>query len=216
MTSANSFHQELESFFEQNYYSEDFELQAAIKGWRDRLSNAEQEGFDRAILERLEDDPSVLNITVCTRLEIPDAIPLLVDLLNREADTSQRSRTIMAALQHYSEDTVFTTIERFMDSSQEREALRILSVMNFKRARPYLFRAMFREGYEEECLHILHRAVKKFGLAEVITDLKSWSEDRPARFRKRLKKILRSKAPAYNPFTGHEITQILDSFPRFG
>jgi hypothetical protein len=215
-TNAPKFHEELDSFFEKNYYSEDFELQAGIQVWRDRLSGLDLEGFDQAILDRLSDDPSILNITICTRLELPSAIPLLVNLLNKEVETSQRSRSIMSALQNYSEEAVFTAIERFMDSSQEREALRILSLINYKRAKPYLFPAMFREGYEDECLHILHSAVKKHGLADVISELKEWGAEKPSRFRKRLKKILRSKPSSYNPFSGEEIRQILGSFPRFG
>lgn len=213
---AHRFHQELDAFFEKHYYSEDFELQAGIKAWRDQLSGPDLEMFDQVIVDRLRADPSILNITVCTRLEIPNAIPLLVDLLNRESETTQRSRTIMAALQNYNEDTVFHTIERFMDSSQEREALRILSLVNFSRAQPYLVRAMFREGYEDECLHILHRAVKRHGLNEVIAELQAWSGDRASTFRKRLKKILGCKPSSYNPFSKEQIGQILDSFPRIG
>lgn len=215
MLTDQELNERLDAHFQANYYTEDYEIQWSVKNWRDSLEKAERERFDRIIVQRLMEDPSVLNITVCTRLQIPEAVAVLSHLLEQEVGTSQRSRTIIYALQNYQTDLAYQAVERFMDSDQDREVLPILARMNFQRAKSHVLRAIFRRGWEKECLHIFYQQKKSRGMKNLIENLTEWASPNTFRFRRRVRKILKSSPADYNPFSSQEVEEILAAIPRF-
>ncbi len=208
MKSAEQLEAELDALVQTNYYSEDYELQWTVRGFYDRLAPEDQDTFKDVILRRLVLNPDILNITICTRLDFPEAAPLLASLLDREALHSNRSRAIMAALRDYTHDDAFRAVERFVDSEQEREALLRLAEMDFGRSRRYILQAMAKPAMQDLCLHLFHGYRKAKGIPALVATLRDWAARHPAVFKSHFEAVLASCQGPYNPFAPEELEQL--------
>ncbi len=209
MQTLDEMNQAIDSLVNQHYYSEDFELEAAMRAFYERLSDHEQAVCHQALIERLRVDPSILTVSLCSQIPIPEAAPLLASALNGEKTSSQRTRSIMAALRHYDDAHSFTAVERFLESDQEPEALQQLARIDFNRVRPHLMRAMTRPHLHPFCLQIFHEQRKRGGLEALADTLASWAAPDPETFEMRLRDVLSCKKGDYNPFSIEEQQTLL-------
>jgi hypothetical protein len=201
---------EIDQLEKTHYYSEDFELVASMKAFVDACPVPEKVLVGQVVMKRLLNDCSVVDILWCYVVDVPSAVPLLADRLNREPHSSQLSRTLILALGRYKSDDGYRAVERFLDSDQEMEALDALAEIDFRRTIPVLVRAMKKEYFHRMILHVLYRHFKHFGVDKFMDDLKNSSATRNPEFLINIEKALRSKTGAYNPFSENEIRHILD------
>jgi hypothetical protein len=203
---------EINRIIQANYYSEDFQLTSEFQAFVAGLSADEKAVLGDVAKERLAEDGSIVDILLCSVVDVPSTVPLMAEKLSVEAETNQITRTLIAALGRYSSDDAYRAVERFLDSDQEGEALRALAGIDFTRTLPALVRRMDKPHHETPILHILHERIKRNGLPNLIDELRQSSATRVAGFGKSLEKILRSKTPAYNPLTAREIDDLVNAF----
>jgi hypothetical protein len=201
--------QELERLVVQHYYSEDYELEWAAKSFFDGLSQAEQELFEGVMIERLSGQPGLVEITLATRLHLPSLTPFLVSLLDQETSSSSTSRALIAALARNADVQAYAAVERFLDSEQEGEALACLARMDFHRTLPYLRRAVQQEHLHNFCLHAMHDFMVQAGIEALREALQKMVEPEGAALARHVRKILTSKAGAFNPFTEEELKRLV-------
>lgn len=192
-----------------HYYSEDFELLALVRAYRDGLDEVERERLCGVVLRRMLDEGSLVDILLCSLVHAPSAGSLLAARLDRETEPSQLTRALISALQHYEGDDVFRALARFVDSDQEREATQALARVDFPRAAPYVIRALRQDQHLDLCLHILRDRSLAKGLAALAADLAALAALDPAALPARLALALRSKRDRYNPFAEEEIVFLL-------
>lgn len=192
---------ELVALVQRHYYSEDFELLSAARAYHEQLDPAEREALRDVVAGRLLQEGTLVDVLLCSALEIPEAAPRLASLLLREESASQMSRALIQALQHYGGDEAYRAVERFLDSEQESEALRALAAIDFVRALPHLARLLDQEHHLDTCLHILYERRKRVGLPRLLHELQAASALQPRLLRDRLRRSLRAKTGEYNPFS---------------
>lgn len=209
MKSRDDIARDLQELVARHYYSEDFELLSAVRVYRDGLAPAERDDLGAVALDRLFREGSIVDVLVCSVLDLPSAAPVLAARLDREHAPSQMSRALIVALQGHSGDDAFRAVERFLDSEQEHEALQALARIDFRRAAPYLLRALHDDHRLDLCLHILHDRRKRVGLDALGRDLRALAGPHPAHFRARVARALHAKEGPFNPFSDDERRDLL-------
>lgn len=199
---------ELQELIQRHYYSEDFELASAVRAYASGLAGPEQDELRAVVLGRLLDEGSMVDILLCSVIDVPSAGPVLALKLDRESVPSQLTRTLIAALQGYPGDDSFRAVERFVDSDQEGEALAALARLDFSRAWPYLVRAMDREHFHGPLLHMLHDRAKRVGVPALAVEINALARRGPGAVPGVLRRILAAKPPPYNPFTAEELQRL--------
>jgi hypothetical protein len=192
-----------------HYYSEDFELLASLRAYVEPLSPAEKEHVRALALRRLMQEGSLVDILLCTVVDVPSAVPVLAGRLDRETITNQVTRTLIQALRRYHTAEAYEAVERFVDSDQEMEAIEALADIDFRRTIPLLVRAMGKEHQHGTLLHLFHRVAKERGVDGLADELRGSSATRSARFKSDFERVLRAKKDPYNPFTDEQILLIL-------
>lgn len=190
---------ELESLLQQAYYAEDFELLWALKGFVDRLTTEERQSFEALALFRLREEPSIVNVMICSVLQAPEAVPILVSTLEAQPRTSLLTRALITTLGRQGDPSAYGAVERFLDSDQEGDALAALASLDFRRALFHVLRYARRGRLVDHGLHILHDRKKRVGLGGLAEDLQSQAalvEGMPDCVRI----LLDAKQGDYNPF----------------
>ncbi len=198
---------DLHAMIQGHYYSEDYELEWAAKNYYDELAAREKQSFENLLYRRLSSNPDLSAVTMCARLGLVALAPMLAGLLEEESATSAMSRALLQAISHIPGEAAYESVERFMDSEQEGEALLCLTRMNFGRALHHLRRAMRKGHLHNFCLHALHAHYKKVGRTVFRFDLARLVEPDPKQFKPHLKKILLSNRGAFNPFEAAELEE---------
>jgi hypothetical protein len=209
MKSASEITHEIEHLVLAHYYSEDFELVSSMRAYVDCLQPGEREFARQVVLKRLLDEGSMVDILLCSVIDIPSAVPVLAAKLEREPVSNQVTRSLISALRTYHTADAYTAVERFVDSDQEMEAIEALAEIDFRRTIPLLVRSMKKQHFHGPIMHILSRQAKIDGLDGLITALRDSSATRSSRFREDLQILLKSKNEPYNPFTESDIQLIL-------
>jgi hypothetical protein len=186
-----------------NHRREERELQAAVRAWVDRLDPVEQAAFARVFLRRLAADPSRVNLSLAAVLPYPGAEEPLAAELARQPEPSPHTRALIAALRAFpGSDTAFRAVERFVDSDQEREALRALAAIDFLRARPHIRQALSRDDLLECCLHLFADRRRAHGIDILAADLRAIAGSPPDWIVPRLDILLhRIKTEAAHPLS---------------
>lgn len=203
----------VERIVKAHYYDEDFQLLSSFQAFVSGLDHAEKDALAELAFERVVRDGSLVDIILCSVVDVPSAVPVLAEKLSRDPQTNQITRTLIAVLGRYATDDAYVAIEPFLDSDQEMEALQSLARIDFIRTLPALVRRMKKDHYAGVILQILSYRIKAAGLARVIDDLRQSSATQSAGFGALLRKILRSKDAAYNPLTTAEVDAIIAVFP---
>jgi hypothetical protein len=199
---------ELEALIQAHYYSEDFELISAVRAYQDRLTLEERDELKGVVVSRLLAEGSMVDVVLCSVVQVPPAGPLLAAKLDRESVPSQLTRALMASLQLYPGDEAYRAVERFLDSDQEGEALAALARLDFNRTLPHLARALDREHFLGPILHILHARAKDVGVPALGLELVSARARLPAGFSAGLARVFAAKSGAYNPFSVAELDRL--------
>jgi hypothetical protein len=199
----------LDDLVRRNYYSEDYELRWKIVHWVESLSHAEEEHYRQVALRRLIDDPSILSVLFCSAARIPEAVPVMVSLLNEKSETDMLTRAVFASLARYGQPSAFSAVERFLDSEQEIEALQCLAQLHFRRALFFVLRAAKRKHLRDACLHILHQRKKNAGMDGLIADLAEHAASTRRSVLRPVRHIVQCKQPPYHPFAEEEIERLL-------
>ncbi|HMO04076.1 MAG TPA: hypothetical protein PKC67_01360 [Kiritimatiellia bacterium] len=209
MRSEQEITTEIEQLVQAHYYSEDFELLASLRAYVQPLSPGEREHVRALALRRLMRDGSIVDIMLCSVIDVPSAVPVLAGKLDREPVSNQVTRTLIQALRRYHTDEAYTAVERFVDSDQELEAIDALADIDFRRTIPMIVRVIGKEHHHGNLLHLLHRFAKERGVERLAEELTGCSATRSARFVSDLERVLRAKKEPYNPFTEDQILHIL-------
>lgn len=211
MKSAPEITQEIEQIIQSHYYSEDFELVSSLRAYIDGLAAGEREHVRTLALKRVMGEGSMVDILLCTVIDVPSAVPVLAAKLEREPVSNQVTRTLIAALRNYRTADAYHAVERFVDSDQEMEAIEALADIDFRRTIPLLVRLMRKEHYHGNLLHVFHRHARRLGIPALMNELRESSATRSGRFKDDLRMVLASKKDPYNPFTDEEIRLMLHS-----
>ena len=206
---AEIFSAELDDLIEKNYYSEEWELRSAAQVYYDALGEEQRVVFDQMFVARIQQDPSVSNVSISSAFRIPALGPLLAEALNRHKKASYESRNLMCGLRPYRDDASFAAVERFVESEQEIEALRLLGHMNFLRAMPHLRRSLKKDQLLEVCLHIFQDRKRDVGLEGLIADLAMLIKGREGYYRRRLEAMFSIKKGLHAPFSEREMQRII-------
>ena len=209
MRSTQEIEQALDELITEHYYSDDFMLTGVMRSFTECLPARERVIFCDVLLERLAREPTILNVLLCSSLDIPDIVPELTELLNEQAETSQLTRAILSVLKHYKDDAAYRAIERFLDSDQEDDALAALAKIDFVRSIPHLIRMLNRGYIINRCLHIFYERKKEVGLEGLIYELRTYAVANDAERIHRIGQVFASKTGDYNPFSQDEIATIL-------
>lgn len=210
MKSAEQIAVDLRALESACYYSEDFHWLSSVRVYRDGLFEEERALFRQVVFQRLLLDGSITDVLLCSIDDIPGATPLLAERLNRESSSSQLTRALMEALRRCTGDEAFCAVERFVDSDQEQEALRVLAEIHFARALPYIERASQRPDHRDLVLHILYDRSRVVGLEALIGELRAFMATRnDAELASRLCHALQNKSTPYNPFSEENLRRLM-------
>ncbi len=209
MRSVTDIARELEDLIQDHYYREDFELLSAVRAYRANLEGAEADALREVVQQRIERECSIVDILLCSVVEVPAAAPLLAAQLAREDVPSQTTRALLTALQHYRGDEVFAAVARFVDSDQENEALQALARIDFALALPHFISALRRDQQLDLCLHILHDRAKHVGLPALAAELRQLVVQPAPELGGRLALALRAKRAPFNPFAEADLAILL-------
>jgi len=209
MKNADDIQADLDRLIESHYYSEDYELEWAAKRYYDGLSDPEQIALEGVMVRRLTAQPGIADISLCARLGSRSLTPFLSALLDRQETSNAMSRAILAALAHQPDEQAYPSVERFLDSEQEGEALLCLSRMNFHRTVSHLRWAIQKDHLHNFCIHAFHEQMKHMGMEALLEGLKTLVEPEAARLTGHVQKILTSKSGSFNPFTDEELELIM-------
>lgn len=199
---------ELQTLIQRHYYSEDFELVSAVRAYQAGLSVPERDELRAVVLGRLLDEGSMVDILLCSVIDVPSAGPVLALKLDRESVPSQLTRALITALQAYPGEEAFRAVERFLDSDQEGEALAALARLDFHRALPYLARALMQEHARGPILHLLHARAKETGVPALALELQVAAAGLPGDFRAGVVRVLEAKTGDYNPFSPEDLQRL--------
>ena len=216
MQSYQEVEAELDRLIERHYYAEDYELRWALHHWQDALPREEQHHYHEIALRRLGDDPSIMSVVLCSASRIPEAVPMLTALLQQQTETSVLTRAILDTLERYGDPSAFSTVERFLDSDQEIEALQCLAKLHFARALFFIIRSARRPHLRDVGLQILHDRKKDVGLDGVIEELNGFMARTRLPVKRRVRQILGCKKEPYQPFAALEIEAVLNQLGRSG
>lgn len=161
----------LEALLRHGYYAEDFELMGSLKQFETSIQPEERDAFDVLVLQRLSEEPSIVNVMICSVARVPEAVPILMSILETQPNTSQLTRMAIAVLGQYGAATASPVIERFLDSDQEGEALTALAAIDFRGTLFHLCRYARRKRLLDHALQILHQRRKAVGLDGLCDDL---------------------------------------------
>ena len=200
---------ELHKLVESHYYSEDYELEWAAKKYYDALSAEEKDEMESVLVERLTGAPGMSDISLCARLGAISLTPYLSALLDKQAHSTSMSRALLAALSNQPDEEAFTSVERFIESEQEGDALVCLARMNFKRALPHLRWAIQQSHLHNFCVHAIHEFARHAGMEVAIHHLRELAAPNPDKLRPHLEKVLTSKKGDFNPFSEEELATLL-------
>ncbi len=200
---------ELERLVQDMYYSEDFHLLSALRGWAAGLEPDEQAMAAQIAYQRLQEDGSLVDIILCTAFEVPGAGDVLAARLNREMETGQVTRALMTALRRYPSDDAYRAVSRFLDSDQDMDAVQALAAMDFVRTLPVLVSVLRHDHYLNIVLHILHERRKQCGMDRLLHELTGSTILQKPGASARFQEAVRSKDAPYNPFSADEIAAIV-------
>ena len=203
--------QELSELIQAHSYSEDFELLSSVRAYQEGLSLAGRDELRAVVLRRLSGEGSMVDILLCSVVDVPSAGPILAGRLDQETVPSQLTRALMTALAACPGDASFRAVERFVDSDQEGEALAALARIDFSRALPYVARALDRAHFLGPVLHLLHARAKVVGVPALAEELRASTARLPAAFPDGIRRSLGAKSAAYNPFSEAERARLLDA-----
>ena len=211
MKSEPELEAELDSLIRGHYYAEDYELRWRLQQFAEALTPSERTGFQRIVLRRLAEEPSILTVLMCQAFPVPQAVPTLIEILDSQTEANMLSRAILVTLGQYRATAAFPVVERFLDSEQEPEALQCLAQLHFDQALFYVIRSARRPHLRDASLHILHERRKQVGLTRLIDDLRSAQLRMKLPVSRRVRDILRHKSGAYSPFSQDEVNAISSS-----
>lgn len=200
---------ELDRLVASHYYSEASEIRGAVLVWEQQLEDREKLLLRELLLDRLASDPSLVEVVLVSAWHIPEAVPHLVKILQREQRTSQLSLFTMHVLHQYEGGEVYEAIERFLDSDQESEVLTWLSRQDYARTIPYLQRALRKSSMVNACLHAFYERRKRIGFERFMTEFKEHFINGSKEQRVCLRQVLSSKQGEYNPFVEKELGLML-------
>jgi hypothetical protein len=214
MRTTEQLEHELDSLIRQNYYAEDYELRWILKRFEAGLAAGERERLHAIVLGRMVDDASILNVMLCSASRVPEAVPILASVLDRQPEADMLTRAILSTLGDYGDPSAFSSVERFLDSDQEAEALLCLARLHFTRALFFVIRAARRAHLRDVCLQVLHERKKRVGLVRLIDELTEHARGSRQNVFKRVQATLRTKDDPYNPFDAEEREAILAGLRR--
>jgi hypothetical protein len=206
---------QLEALLARHYYSEEWELQAAFLAWLEEMSPTARQAAETAFTRRVTGDPgSMENTSLAAALPLPALAEPLAAALDAQPEPSQLTRSLLCALSRQSGSTrAFAAVERWVDSSQEMEALRALAAIDFARARGQLRQAMLRDELLETCLHLFADRARRDGLPALLADLDAIAGSPPEWIRPRLEILCRRiKPPDAMPLPPDACAAILARF----
>lgn len=209
MKTEDDIQADLDTLVQGHYYSEDYELEWAAYHYYEDLRPEEREPFEGAMVRRLSGHPGMADISLCARLGMPVLTPLLAGLLDREERSSSTSRALLTALSHQPDEQAYVSVERFMESEQEGEALLCLARMNFQRTLPHLRWAVQKEDLHNFCIHALHEYKQKAGMGKLSDAIRELVEPDRDVLAPHLQKILTSKSGRFNPFDADELERLM-------
>lgn len=195
----------IEAFVREHYYSETHEFEGATRSFVDSLCDGLRDVYRRTVLERLQEDPSLVNILLCSGGDIPEAGPWLAARLDQETSASQVSRALLRVLADYPGEAEYNAVARFLESDQEGEALRSLARMDWTRTIPSLIRAAASPGLQTPILHILYERKKAIGLPGFLQAWAAYAAARPGFDPTALQQVLAGTPAPYNPFPPDEV-----------
>jgi hypothetical protein len=190
--------QDIEDLISGNYYAEDFELIASIRDYISHLDEEELTVLHDVVLERIYGEPNLVNILLCSCVDVPEAVPFLIEMLDAQDQANQLSRQLINVLRRYPDERAFQAVSRFIDSGQQPEALTALSEIHFENCIPYMRQCMEQDGLYSTCLHILHRRHQARGLNCLTDDLAKLGDS--IFRRKHLEAMFMSLPDEANPF----------------
>lgn len=203
---------EIDRIVQSHYYDEDFQLMSSLQAFAAGLSDAGRETLAGVAFARLTGDGSLVDVLLCSVVDVPSAVPVLAAKLGRETQTNQVTRTLISVLSRYPSDDAYMAIEPFLDSDQEMESLQALARIDFIRTLPAIVRRMKKDHYAGAVLQMFQERIKKAGLPKLIDELRQSSATRFAGFPALLAKILRSKDASYNPLSARELEALIEAF----
>ncbi len=198
----------LDTLLQQGYYAEDFELMGSLKQFEASIRPEERQAFDLLVLHRLSEEPSIVNVMICSVARVAEAVPLLMSILDAQPQTSQLTRMVIAVLGQYGAPAAFPVIERFLDSDQEGEALTALAAIDFRAALFHVCRYARRQRLLDHGLQILHVRRKAVGLDGLCDDLRS-QQPVLGEMAGPVRLMLLARQGKFNPFTDEEQATIL-------
>jgi len=204
--------EQLEALIQRHYYSEEFELHGALHAWIIELDDAQKAALDRVFSARLHRDASILNISLCHCFPLPGVERALVAEMERHQAPNHTTRALLAVLARYSSPESAVAVERFIDSSQEMEALRALAAIDFRRAVPHIQRAIRKDAMVETCLHILWEHRKRVGFETFLDDIRPLRGKDPQWMSRRFASIFTIKSQDKIPFPSEEQEHMLRFF----
>jgi len=211
MKTRDEIKNEMDQMIRHHYYAEDYELEWEARRIYDAYHPDERAHMVSVLIERLTSDPCLATVTLCKRLPVPELAPILAVVLDGEQRATSQSRAILATLLRSDHPAAYDSVERFVESEQEGEALTCLARWDFGRTIPHLRRALEREDLHNYCLHILRDRGATVGMDTLMQDLRNIMGNDPARWRPHIRKILASAHGAYNPFTEQELKQLTEA-----
>lgn len=200
MISAEEVVAQLTQLLEDSYYSEDFEIIAAVRHFHASLDAAGQSHLRAEIRRRLQAEGTIVDVLLCAAVPSPENARELAVLLDGEGEATQMSRALIRALCETGNPAGFSAIARFIDSDQELEALAALHRLDFFLALPWLASRMGKPGYDDTCVHILASRKQEAGLPQLIDDLRSFQSRDTRLFRREIARLANVKPEGFNPF----------------
>ena len=158
----------------------------------------------------------MVNLSLAAVLPLSGMDEALAEELDRQSEPNQHTRSLLSALRAQKGSArAFQAVERFVDSSQEMEALRALAAIDFPSARAHLRQALGRDDLLETCLHLFAERARRDGLPALLEDLRAIAGASPSWIRPRLDIMLtRLKTPETQPLLPAECAALLTLFPE--
>lgn len=203
----------IDAFVESHYYSEAPEFEGARRAFVQNLCDGMIEVYRLTVLERLQNDPSLVNILLCAGGDIPGAGPWLAARLDGETGTSPLSRALIRVLSDYPGEEACRAVERFLESDQEAESLQSLAHMDWARVRPRLPRAMREPALHSAILRVLHERRKAAGFPALMQEWRKWFSGKTGQECSWARRLLQDTPAPYNPFPPPEIAALLAALP---
>ena len=208
MRTPDRIKKDLEDLVSRNYYAEDFELIARARDYISHLSDDEMSVLHDVVLERIYAEPNLVNIVLCSCVDVPEAVPFLIEMLDAQEHANQLSRQLINVLRRYPDERAFLAISRFIDSGQQPEALTALSEIHFENTIPYMKQCMEQDGLYSTCLQILYRRQQARGTECLQEDLTVLGDSTLRR--KHLEAMFLCLPDESNPFSTDIVEMVVD------